>query len=149
MVIALRTPAAGRYDQYTQPVAASSEYTWPISLPTKTRPATTVGCPNAEVPPGKPNAHFNCRCGTVAAVKPAASVDWNRSFAAPLPQPFQPLRVTSCSGGLVAQRLGIVAASPAFAEPRNWPASDSDTRRRSVSLNVSPTDFMMPVVRAV
>ena len=61
------------------------------------------------------------------------------------PTPFPTWR----SGGLPGHRLGILCASPASAEPRSCPARDSDTRRRSSSLNVSPTDFINPVVRAV
>src|SRR5215471_11457993 len=39
-------------DQYTQPVAASREYTNPLSLPTKTRPDATVGWPLEDTPVG-------------------------------------------------------------------------------------------------
>ena len=48
----------------------------PLVLPTKTRPAATVGCPDAEVAPGNPNAHFNVSFGTWAAVRPAAFSFW-------------------------------------------------------------------------
>ncbi len=70
IVIAVRTPAFARNDQWTHPVAASSEYTNPVSAPTKTRPPTTDGCPYAELPFGKPNAHFSANLGTSAAVRP-------------------------------------------------------------------------------
>ena len=68
--MAVRTPAFARNDQWTHPVAASSAYTNPVSAPTKTRPPTTDGCPYAELPFGKPNAHFSASLGTSAAVRP-------------------------------------------------------------------------------
>ena len=70
MLIAVRTPAFARNDQWMHPVAASSEYTKPVSAPTKTRPPATVGCPYAELPIGKPNAHFSASFGVSAAVSP-------------------------------------------------------------------------------
>ena len=73
MVTAARTlAAAGKY-QWMQPVEASSAYTLPLWLPTKTRPPTTVGWASAATSPGKPNAHFSFRRGTCAAVSPAAA----------------------------------------------------------------------------
>src|SRR5262245_5541921 len=75
-------------DQYTQPVAASSEYTNPLSLPTNTRPAATVGCALADTPAGKPKAHFSFSRGTCSAVRPATCADWKRVFELSLPQPF-------------------------------------------------------------
>src|SRR5580698_4913846 len=120
-----------------------------MSVPTNTRPPTTAGCAKAEVPPGKPNAHFNFRLGTLAALRPAAVAGWKRVFAKLFPQPFQSLSGERCRGGFALQWFGIDAESPACLEPRNWPDSDSATRRRSASVRVSPTDFMRPVVRAV
>jgi hypothetical protein len=53
-----------------QPLGASSEYTNPVSAPTKTRPPTTVGWPYAELPNGKPNAHLSASFDVSAAVSP-------------------------------------------------------------------------------
>ena len=83
---AVRTPAFARNDQWTHPLAASSEYTNPVSAPTKTRPPATVGCPYAELPFGKPNAHFSASFGTSAAVRPGAV--WKRELPLSTPQPF-------------------------------------------------------------
>ncbi len=72
MVIAVRTPACAWNDQYTQPVAALSAYTKPVSAPAYTRPPATVGCPYIEVAFGKPKAHFSFSFGTWSALRPAA-----------------------------------------------------------------------------
>ena len=37
---------------------------------------------------GSPNAHFNLRFGTCAALMPAAFADWNRAFVASALHPF-------------------------------------------------------------
>ncbi len=71
-LIAVRTPPSALNVQCVHPVFASSEYTMPLTLPTNTRPAATVGCPDAAVEPGNPNAHFKVSFGTSAAVRPAA-----------------------------------------------------------------------------
>src|SRR5687768_12098103 len=88
MLIAVRTPPSALNVQWVQPVFASSEYTMPLVLPTNTRPAATVGWPDADDTPGKPNAHFSVSFGICAAVSPAAFSFWNRVFAASLPHPF-------------------------------------------------------------
>ncbi len=73
-MIAVRTGASGLNAQYWQPLFAFSEYTAVPALPTKTRPATTVGCANARFAPGNANAHFSFKRGT--------SVADNRAIAA-------------------------------------------------------------------
>ena len=47
-----------------------------------------VGWLYIEAAPGRPNAHFNLRLGTCAALIPAAFAAWNRVFVASGPQPF-------------------------------------------------------------
>src|SRR5882672_5522132 len=71
-LIAVRTPPSASNDQYVHPLAASSEYTRLMSLPTNTRPATIDGCAYACAPPGNPNAHLSVSFGTSAAVRPGA-----------------------------------------------------------------------------
>src|ERR1700729_1477229 len=55
-----------------------------------TQPPTTVGCAQAEVASGKPNAHFNLSRGSSATLRPAATADCSRLFSVVAPQPFQP-----------------------------------------------------------
>src|SRR5262245_49175843 len=74
--------------QYVQPVFASSEYTVPFWVPTKIRPAATVGWPYADSVSGNANAHFSLRAGTCAAVSPACSAGWKRMLAGVGLQPF-------------------------------------------------------------
>src|ERR1700688_3645708 len=71
-----------------QPLFASSAYTVPFWLPTKTQPPTMVGCAHADAASGKPKGHFNSRCGSCAAVSCAFSEDCSRVFANVAPQPF-------------------------------------------------------------
>src|SRR5258708_13503256 len=71
-----------------QPLLASSEYTVPFWLPTNTRPPATVGCDQAEVASGNPNAHFSESRGTCSAVSPAFGPDWNRVLAPDGDHPF-------------------------------------------------------------
>ena len=56
----LRTTAWDRKDQWTHPVSASSEYTYPAFDETYTRPSITA-CPYSAVAPGKPNAHLSVK----------------------------------------------------------------------------------------
>ncbi len=63
------------------------------------------------------------------------------------PQPFQSApSAFSETGGLDAQRLGILAASPDSAVPISRPATDSATCRRSRSLRSLPTTGNMTPV---
>ena len=87
MVIAVRTPASASNDQWTHPVAASSEYTKPVSTPRNARPLAMYGCPNTELTPGNPNAHLSLSLGAVWLVSPDAREDWKRVFAGSA-QPF-------------------------------------------------------------
>ena len=63
MTMAVRTLDLALNVQIVQPVFASSEYTVPSWLPTKTRPPATVGRARANVALGNPNAHFSFRRG--------------------------------------------------------------------------------------
>ena len=112
IVIAVRTPPSALKVQCVQPVFASSEYTMPLVVPTKTRPAATVGWPDADDTPGKPKAHFNVSFGTCAAVSPAAFSFWNREFAASLPQPFH-IGIDAGSGSTLPAGHAPVAGSGA------------------------------------
>src|ERR1035438_7231655 len=79
----------------------------------KTRPATTVGCPYIDEPPGNPNAHFSLSRDAWLAGIPAALADWYRAFVASTPQPFQAgAAVRLVIGGLPLHAFGIFAASP-------------------------------------
>src|SRR5262245_4550620 len=94
----------------------------PLTLPTNTRPAATVGCPDADVVLGKPKAHFNVSFGTWAAVNPADLAFWNRELELSLPQPFH-IGIDAGSGrappALHMPALGSLAAgaAPAAALP--------------------------------
>ena len=146
--MALRTEALAWNDQYRHPVAASREYTYPISVPTKMRPAATVGCPAAETPWGYPKAHRSFNRGISAAVMPAVRA-WKRVFARSAPQPFHAgPPAGSVSGGLPGQWLGMPEASPDWAVPKGRPLSDSATLRLATSLNFRPCIFMVPVESA-
>src|SRR5690349_13065564 len=97
------------------PVLASTEYTYPMSVPTKTRPETIVGWPYAESPVGYPNAHFNFNCGTSSAVRPAPFASWNRELTISGLHPFHSgPEEGSASGAFAAQWFGMSFASPAF-----------------------------------
>src|SRR5688500_7016113 len=85
----------------------------PLVLPTKTRPAATVGCPDAEFEFAYPNAHFSVSFGTSAAVSPAALAFWNRVFAPSLPQPFHIGSVAGSGSGVVEGGHAPVAGSAA------------------------------------
>ena len=63
MTIGARNCAVALYIQYMHPVRASSEYTVPSRLPTKTLPPKIVGCVEASVAPGNPKAHFSLSFG--------------------------------------------------------------------------------------
>src|SRR5262245_44783336 len=88
-------------------------------LPTNTRPAATVGCPDADVAPANPNAHFSLRLGMSAAVNPAACAVWKRVLAASFPHPFH-IGIPAGSGSVapVGQRPisgSALAVAPAAA----------------------------------
>ena len=60
----------------------------PFWLPTNTRPLATVGCDQADVASGNPNAHFSESLGTCSAVSPACCADWNLVLVMDGDQPF-------------------------------------------------------------
>src|SRR5262249_37641764 len=87
MEIAVLTVADARKVHQLHPVAASSEYTVPSSLPTNRVPANEVGWLYVAAAPGNPNAHFSLRFFTLSRSSPAARVDWKRVFCMFTPQP--------------------------------------------------------------
>src|SRR5271157_2744658 len=94
----------------------------PVSVPTKTRPETTDGCPNAETPLGNPNAHLRLRRGTSETVSSAAFADWNLVLPASGLQPFQPEPAAGAAiGGFTEHWLGMLLASPACELPTGRP----------------------------
>ncbi len=121
-----------------------------MSLPTNTRPDTTVGCAFADTPAGKPNAHLSSSFGTSAAVSPAPRALCERRFDSSTPQPFQlGAPEGSASGGLLVQRFGMLAAAPAFALPSGLPLMNSATPRFWTSVMAAPCACITPVVSAV
>src|SRR5215471_11658952 len=119
---------------------------YPLSLPTNTLPATTVGC-DAEVSPvGNPNAHFSFRFGTCAAVRPAPRAGWKRVLALSIPQPFQVgAFVMLVIVGLLGHLFGMFFASPAAELPIGRPDMNSARRRIWGSPSPSACIFILPV----
>src|SRR5882757_4058034 len=108
---------------------------YPLSLPTKTLPDTTVGCELVVSPVGNPKAHFTLRRGTSAAVSRAAAAGWKRVLLLSLPQPFHPaLAAGSVIAGFCAHLLGMFFASPAAELPIGRPERNSAIRRFVPSL---------------
>src|SRR5262245_26139782 len=81
-----------------QPLLASSAYTVPLWLPTKTRPPATVGIPRAVTALGKPNAHFNVSFGVCSAVNPASAAGWKRVLVFSRLQPVHRAPVLGSNG---------------------------------------------------
>ena len=97
-----------------------------MSAPKKTRPPAIVGCPYIDAAFGRPNAHFNLRLGTCAAVMPAAFADWKRALVASGPQPFHAAPAEgSVSFAFAAQWFGIDFGSPAGTLPSFRPPTNS------------------------
>src|SRR5437773_12020959 len=129
-----------------QPLAASSEYTVPFWLPTNSRPPATVGCDQADVASGNPNAHFSESFGTCAAVRPASFAGWKRVFALVGDQPRHDGDAAgSRSGEDEAQRP---IAAPVMSLPNALPLKNAATARRSAPLNRPPCGRMPPAVSA-
>src|SRR5262245_44061327 len=104
-------------------------------LPTNTRPAATVGCPDAVLAPANPKAHFSVSLGTCAAVRPAAFSFWKRVLAAPFPQPFH-IGCEAMSGKApLAGHLPTSAAGVATCAEAGAAAS--------VAITVSVSSFVM------
>src|SRR5687768_2067560 len=101
-----------------------------------TRPETTVGWALLVMPWGIPNAHFNFKRGTSAAVRRAAAAGWKRVFARSFPQPFHdgPLAGSGIAG-LAVHRFAIDEASPALTLPIGRPLMNSATRCLWMSLS--------------
>src|ERR1051325_5302213 len=100
MLIAVRTPAPAGYVQKMHPVAASREYTAPLTLPTNTRPPATVGCAKAIGSLGNPKAHFSLGRPTAAAASPGFG--WWCELSRSSPHPFQsPSASANAFGGAV------------------------------------------------
>src|SRR5689334_13068900 len=87
-------PAPALNVQMMHPVLASSEYTVPSWLPTKTRPPATVGGAKAIVVPGKPKAQRSTSLGTSAADNPACAAFWNLVLVA---SGLQPVHFAPCT----------------------------------------------------
>src|SRR6476619_655880 len=103
---------------------------YPLSLPAKTRPATTVGCEFELSPVGKPKAHFSFNFGTSVAVSRAAAAVWKRVLPLSLPQPFHPAPAAgSVIAGLREHLFGMSFALPAFERPSGRPDMNSAIRR--------------------
>src|ERR1700685_1973187 len=118
-----------------QPLVASSANTVPFWLPTKTQPPITVGCAQADVASGNPNAHFNSSCGSCAAVSCALAADCSLVFAKVAPQPFHAGLDVSLNCDAVAQRpISAPVESPASAVPPRHSAM----ARRSGPLREAP-----------
>ena len=129
-LMAARIAAPVSKNQWTQPVAALSEYTMPPALPTNTRPPAIVDCAFDCRSLGKPNAHLSFRRGTSAAVRPAIAASWKRVLLVVTPHPFHrgpvegsnvPLSVHIARGG--GDMFGALA--------NVLPVTNSEMARRS------------------
>src|SRR4051794_23426685 len=129
-----------------QPLFASSAYTVPFWLPTNRRPPATVGCDQADVASGNPNAHFNRSFGTVCSVSPACSAGWNRVFVVDGDHPLHDgASAGTASGGTLLQRPN---AAPVTSPPSGRPDRYSATARRSAPVSLPPCGRMPPAVNA-
>src|SRR5688572_24009442 len=108
-LIAERTPWPASKNQWTQPVAALSEYTLPPQLPTNTRPPAIVDCAYDCRSPGNANAHFSFSLGTSVAVRPAAAPSWNRVLLVFCPHPVH-------RGPALGLNASVAPVLSAFAE---------------------------------
>src|SRR6266542_4141624 len=101
------------------PRCASSEYTVPFWPPMNRRPLATVGCDQAEVASGNPNAHLSVRRGTCASVMPALGADWNLVFVEDGDQPLHSGAVEGFAiGGVDSQRP---TDAPVMSPPSAFP----------------------------
>ena len=131
-LMAARIAAPVSKNQWTQPVAALSEYTMPPALPTNTRPPAIVDCAFDCRSLGNPNAHLSFRRGTSAAVRPAIAASWKRVLLVVTPHPFHlgpdegsnaPFSVHIARGG--GDMFGALA--------NVLPVTNSEMARRSAS----------------
>ncbi len=117
----------------------------PFWLPTNTRPPAIVGCAQATVASGKPNAHFSVRRGTSAAVSLAWSAGWKRVF------------VGSCSTRSIAvaeterrrtmRCCSVPSTTPLTSPDIVLPVMNSAIARRSAPLSRDPWTRIAPVTR--
>src|SRR5262245_41563122 len=92
-----------------------------------------------------PNAHFSFSFGRSAAVTPPSLA--KRALVVPFPQPFQLApRDGSVTAGDVAHFVATVDAALA---PNDRAERNSDTARRSASLNAEPCRCILPFTRAL
>src|SRR5437764_5347510 len=129
-----------------QPVFASREYTVPFWLPTKSRPAATVGCDHADVASGNPNDHLSASRGTCSSVRPASAVDWNLVLEVDGDQPLQDDDAAGFGSGGVDAHRPIEA--PVMSPPSAFPLRYWATLRRSIPLKRPPCGRMPPAVSA-
>ena len=142
----MRTPLFAVNVQWMHPDFASSEYTVPFWLPTNSRPLATVGCDQAEVASGKPNAHFNESFGTSSAVRPACFVDCSRVLVSDGDHAVHDGDASgSVSGGDDVQRP---TDAPVMSPPGARPVMNSATARRSAPLRRPPCGRIPPAVSA-
>src|SRR6185436_339659 len=94
-----------------QPVAALSEYTVPLQLPTKMRPPTMLACEYDCRSPGNAKAHFSLSRGMSAAVSPADDASWKRVLLEFYPHPVHRgpvLELKDCVPVHIAAAAGVV-----------------------------------------
>src|SRR4030095_3168913 len=114
---------------------------------TNRRPPATIGWARADVTTEYPNAHFSLSFGRSAAVSPPLAADWNRVFATPLPQPFQPPALDgSRIGGEEVQRF-TTTGGEGGANAR--PARNTATAFRSSLLSALAWRIIRPSVSAL
>src|SRR5579863_5700452 len=117
----------------------------PLWLPTNTRPPATLGCAQAEVASGYPNAHLSLSRGTCSAVSPACASVWKRVLVSSRPQPFQAGPDRRSNLVCAEQRP---ADAPATSTLILRPERYSATARRSAPPRRDPCSRMAPETSA-
>src|SRR5438093_10451677 len=105
-----------------------------------------VGCAQADVVSGNPNAHFNSSWGTRSIARPAWAVGWKCEFSIVAPQPFQRGPADRSGNGDGPAQRPIVA--PATVPRILRPVRNSATARRSAPVNGNPWYRIDPDVSA-
>jgi hypothetical protein len=118
-----------------QPLSASSAKTVPFWLPTNKRLPTTVGCAQADVASGNPNAHLSVTFGRSSAESPATSRETTCVFSRVGPQPFHCGFVPGAKAVVLLQRPALGSR---VVDPGVLPVMCSATARRSAPLNCRP-----------
>ena len=116
----------------------------PLLLPTNTRPPTTVGCANAELSPGNPNAHFSLSLGTSSADNPGFG--WKRELVGSTPQPFQ--SALAFGANFLSGVVHWPAITSAATLPKAFPVIYSAIARSSSSLSPAACVTIAPVETA-